>query len=68
MNSKFTGLGDADAVQKNLLLFFSKQRLLSIDMKTRVVHHVERVNERVKLVKVVKVAKVLKLKECESDF
>ena len=43
MNSKFTGLGDADAVQKKpLAIFAKKQRLLSIDMKTRVVHHVER--------------------------
>ena len=65
MNSKFTGLGNADAVEKTLLQFLlKKQQLLSIDMKTRVVHHVE----RVKLVKEVKVAKVLKLKECESDF
>ena len=34
MNSKFTGLGDADAVQKKpLAIFAKKQQLLSIDMK-----------------------------------
>ena len=49
MNSKITGQGDAAAeeVHKSIAIFGYKQSLLSVDMKTKVVQHVER--ERVKL-------------------
>ena len=41
MNSKLTGQGD-DEVKKPTLPFSQfKQRILSIDMKTKVVQHVE---------------------------
>ena len=43
MNSKLTGMGDEDDVKKSIAIFGYKQRLLSIDMKTKVVQHVERV-------------------------
>ena len=43
MNSKLTGEGDD--VKKNLIDIFNfKQRLLSLDMKTKVVQHVPRIN------------------------
>ena len=43
MTSKLTGEGaeEADDVPKNIAIFGYKQRLLSIDMKTKVVHHVK---------------------------
>ena len=44
MNSKVTGEGaaaDDDDVKKNIDIFNFKQRLLSIDMKTKVVQHVK---------------------------
>ena len=47
MNSKVTGEGDEDVadVKKNLIVIFNfKQRLLSLDMKTKVVQHVPRIN------------------------
>ena len=55
MNSKLTGWGAVDEVPKEQLAFSpinTKQRLLSIDMKTQVVQYVERerVSERVLLV------------------
>ena len=40
MNSKLTGEGD-DVVKKNIAIFGYKQRLLSLDMKTKLVQHVE---------------------------
>ena len=45
MNSKVTGEGAAaadDDVKKSIDIFNFKQRLLSIDMKTKVVQHVKR--------------------------
>ena len=47
MNSKLTGQGDAAAeeVQKSIAIFGYKQSLLSVDMKTKVVQHVERESE-----------------------
>ena len=42
MTSKLTGEGDEDDVKKSIAIFGYKQRLLSIDMKTKVVQHVER--------------------------
>ena len=45
MNSKVTGEGDEEAVQKKSIAIFAyKQRLLSIEMKTKVVQHVPRIN------------------------
>ena len=42
MTSKLTREGDEAAdVLKNIAIFGNKQRLLSIDMKTKVVQHVE---------------------------
>ena len=43
MNSKLTGEGDADVeVPKNSIAIFGyKQRVLSIEMKTKLVQHVE---------------------------
>ena len=40
MNSKVTGEGD-DEVKKSIAIFGYKQRLLSIEMKTKLVQHVE---------------------------
>ena len=44
MTCKVTGEGDDDVVvpKKTIVIFGNKQRLLSIDMKTKVVQHVER--------------------------
>ena len=48
MTSKLTGEGDAEAeaadVKKSIAIFVYKQRLLSLDMKTKVVQHVPRIN------------------------
>ena len=42
MNSKVTGEGGAEEdVKKSIAIFGYKQRLLSIEMKTKVVQHVE---------------------------
>ena len=44
MNSKLTGEGDAAAakgVKKSIAIFSSKQRILSIEMKTKLVQHVK---------------------------
>ena len=42
MNSKLTGKGDEEeGVKKTIDIFTYKQRILSIDMKTKVVQHVE---------------------------
>ena len=42
MNSKLTGEGDAAAVRKYPIAIFGyKQRVLSLDMKTKLVQHVE---------------------------
>ena len=42
MTSKVTGAGVGDGeVQKNHCIFGYKQRLLSIEMKTKLVQHVE---------------------------
>ena len=43
MTSKLTGEGDEGEVPKNIAIFGNKRRLLSIDMKTKVVQHVPRV-------------------------
>ena len=40
MNSNVNGSGD-DEVKKNIAIFAYKQRLLSIEMKTKVVQHVK---------------------------
>ena len=46
MNSKVTGEGAAEAeVKKNIAIFAYKQRLLIIEMKTKLVQHVERLKE-----------------------
>ena len=44
MNSKVTGEGADAAVKKSIDIFGYKQRLLSLDMKTKVVQHVPRIN------------------------
>ena len=44
MNSKVTGEGDDDVAEvkkKTIAIFAYKQRLLSIEMKTKLVQHVE---------------------------
>ena len=44
MNSKLTGEGDegeAEVPKYPIAIFGNKQRLLSIDMKTKIVQHVE---------------------------
>ena len=41
MNSKVTGEGDEEVKKKNIDIFTYKQRLLSINMKTKVVQHVK---------------------------
>ena len=45
MNSNVTGEGDV-AVKKSIDIFTYKQRLLSINMKTKVVQNVNRMSER----------------------
>ena len=43
MTSKLTGEGGDDEVQKKTIAIFAyKQRILSIEMKTKVVQHVEK--------------------------
>ena len=43
MRSKLTGEGGAEAeVKKSIAIFAYKQRILSIEMKTKLVQHVER--------------------------
>ena len=45
MTPKLTGEGDDDdEVKKSIAIFGYKQRLLSIEMKTKVVQHVPRIN------------------------
>ena len=43
MTSKLTGEGDEaeEVPKKNIAIFGYKQRLLSLDMKTKLVQHVE---------------------------
>ena len=41
MTSKLTGEGGAAEVKKSIVIFAYKQRLLSIEMKTKLVQHVE---------------------------
>ena len=41
MNSKLTGEGDGEEVEKTIAIFSSKQRILSKEMKTKLVQHVE---------------------------
>jgi len=44
MTSKLTGEGDGEGDVKKTIAFFGyKQRLLSIDIKTKVVQHVSRI-------------------------
>ena len=43
MNSKLTGEGDAAVPKYPIAIFGNKQRLLSLDMKTKVVQHVPRI-------------------------
>ena len=47
MTSKLTGEGAeaaAEEVKKNIAIFAYKQRILSIEMKTKVVQHAPRIN------------------------
>ena len=46
MTSKVTGEGadDEDEVKKSIAIFAYKQRILSIEMKTKIVQHVSRIN------------------------
>ena len=44
MTSKLTGEGEADDVKKSIDIFTYKQRLLSIEMKTKIVQHVPTIN------------------------
>ena len=48
MTSKLTGEGAEEAaaaeVKKSMAIFAYKQRLLSLEMKTKVVQHVPRIN------------------------
>ena len=41
MNSKLTGEGDDDVPKNSIAIFGYKQRLLSLDMKTKLVQHVK---------------------------
>ena len=41
MNSKLTGEGVEEVPKKSIAIFGYKQRLLSIEMKTKLVQHVE---------------------------
>ena len=41
MNSKVTGEGGAEVKKKIIAIFAYKQRILSIEMKTKLVQHVE---------------------------
>ena len=41
MTSKLTGEGAAEGVKKSIAIFAYKQRFLSIEMKTKVVQHVD---------------------------
>ena len=41
MTSKVTGEGDEVEVKKSIAIFSNKQRVLSIDIKTKLVQHVE---------------------------
>ena len=51
MNSKLTGKSDEAAAvpKKTIAIFAYKQQLLSIEMKTKVVLHVESVRVRVRV-------------------
>ena len=44
MNSKVSGTGNVEEAVKNIDIFTYKQSLWSIDMKTKVVKHVPRIN------------------------
>ena len=44
MNSKLTGEGDDDGIKKNIAISTNKQRRLSIDMTTKVVQQVPKIN------------------------
>ena len=45
MNSNVSGLGaDEEEVKKTIAIFAYKQQLLSIEMKTKLVQHVPRIN------------------------
>ena len=48
MTSKVTGEGDGAVKKKTIYIFIYKQRQLSLNMKTKVVQHVERLNEIVR--------------------
>ena len=41
MTPKLTGEGGAAEVKKSIAIFGNKQRLMSIDMKTKLVQHVK---------------------------
>ena len=41
MTSKLTGEGGEEEVKKSIAIFDYKQRILSIEMKTKLVQHVE---------------------------
>ena len=58
MNSKLTGKGDEEeGVKQTIDIFTYKQRILSIDMKTKVVQHVPRI--------ICNVFKVFKFSSCQ---
>ena len=44
MNSNVTNEGAAEVKKKSIAIFAYKQRLLSIEMKTKLVQHVPRIN------------------------
>ena len=44
MNSNVSGSGVEEDVKKNIAIFAYKQRILSIEMKTKLVQHVPRIN------------------------
>ena len=48
MNSNVNGSGgeDEDEVKKTIAIFAYKQRILSIEMKTKIVQHVPKINLR----------------------
>ena len=59
MTSKLTGEGDAEAeVKKNIAIFGYEQRLLSIEMKTKVVQHVPRIIFNIYKIQKLKLKKV----------
>ena len=66
MNSKVTGEGAADeAVKKSIAIFAYQERILSIEMKTKLVQHVE--SESMRDSKSVRVRKSEIVRESENE-